>query len=60
MEGCWIAAALWSLWYILKIILEAGIFKDYVGAKRTLFLWIVCLGGIGVALYFSFLVEEFG
>lgn len=60
MEGCLIALAYVSIGFIAKAALEAGYFKDCKGAKRTLFLWLVSIGSIGLALGFTLLINYLG
>ena len=59
-KGNLIALAYVSAGFIAKAILEAAYFKDRVGAKNTLFLWLVSLGSIGFALCISLFIDHFG
>lgn len=58
--GCLIAWIYLSIWYIAKAILEARCFKDRLGAKKTLRLWLISSGSICVAFCFTLLLDYFG
>ena len=60
MKGCLIALAYVSVWYIAKAILEGLCFKDRIGARKTLRLWLISSGSIGLALGFSLVLDYFG
>ena len=60
MKGCLIALAYVSAGYIAKAILEAAFFKDRLGAKKTLRLWLISSGSICVVFCFTLLLDYFG
>lgn len=60
MQGGLFALLCVTLWYIPKAIMEAMYFKDWGDAKKSLFLWLVSAGGIGIALGAALFIDYFG
>ncbi len=63
-ESTWVSElivmGLATLGLLPKALLEAKYFKDTKSARKTLAIWTVLIGTLGVSLYFSLLLNYFG